>query len=378
MELADFIEEHREALIQAWAEYALAISHEDTRLSEKELRNSAGDILAAISADMRTSQSPREQTAKSRGDGSGSESQFSRVARAHALDRLSHGFGINDVVAEFRALRATVLRYWETTSPGGAAAFQQMIRFNEAIDEVLAESVRHYADHSGRGRDLFTGVLAHDLRSPLAAILNAAETLNYDEALSPVSERSVAFVQRSARRMKQMIDDLLVFTRTRLGDTLPVSFAPHDIGRICSDAVDEVRASYPDALIELHCVGDLAGRWDAGRTCQLIVNLLTNAVRYGKGRIVLDATGHAGYISVAVFNEGNPIPREALPTLFDPLTRGQLSNESGVASGVGLGLYICRCIANAHQGTISVVSGEEGTTFTVLMPRTPQLHASVA
>ncbi|MBR8141805.1 sensor histidine kinase [Burkholderia vietnamiensis] len=378
MELADFIEEHREDLIQAWAEYALAITQEDSRLSEKQLRNSAGDILAAISADMRTSQSPAEQTAKSRGDRLGAQSEFNRVARIHAQDRLSHGFGINDVVAEFRALRATVLRYWETTSPEGPAAFQQMIRFNEAIDDVLAESVRHYADHIGRGRDLFTGVLAHDLRSPLAAILNAAEAMHYDEALSPLSVRSVAFVQRSAMRMKQMIDDLLVFTRTRLGDTLPVSFAPQDIGRICSDAVEEVRASYPDAFIELRCVGDLTGRWDGGRTCQLIVNLLTNAVRYGKGRIAIDAMGRSDDITIAVFNEGNPIPPEALPTLFDPLTRGRLSNENGVSSGIGLGLYICRCIANAHQGTVRVVSGKQGTTFTVLMPRTPQLHAPVA
>lgn len=372
MDLADFIDEHREALILMWAEYALAISQEESRLSEGQLRNSAGDILFAIAADMRTSQSSTEQTAKSRGEESAPKSQFNCIARIHAQDRLSHGFGINDVVAEFRALRATVLRLWETTSPGGAAAFQQMIRFNEAIDQVLAESVRHYADHTERGRDLFTGVLAHDLRSPLGAIVNAAEALHYDDDLSPVSVRSVAFVQRSAKRMKQMIDDLLVFARTRLGDTLPVNVAQHDIGRVCSDAVEEVRALYPHALIEMHCVGDLTGKWDAGRISQLIVNLLTNAVRYGTGRIVVDATGHHDHITVSVYNEGNPIPQEALPTLFDPLIRGHLSNESGGSTGIGLGLYICRCIANAHQGTITVASAEQGTTFAVRMPRSPQ------
>ncbi|MDN8038803.1 sensor histidine kinase [Burkholderia vietnamiensis] len=372
MDLSEFIAEHREALVHAWAGYALKISQEDTRLSEKQLRNSAGDILAAISADMRTSQSPAEQTAKSRGEGSEQESQFTRVARLHAEDRLSHGFGINDVVAEFRALRATVLRYWETTSPRGAAAFQQMIRFNEAIDQVLAESIRHYAEHTEHGRDLFTAVLAHDLRSPLGAILNASQALHYDAQLSPASVRSLDFVQRSAKRMNEMIDDMLAFTRTRLGDTLPVSIAQHDITQIIRDAVSEVNASYPNAHIELRCADGLPVNCDAGRICQLIVNLLTNAARYGSGRIAIEAIGDTDEITVSVFNEGKPIPEEAFPTLFDPLTRGTRSDENGPSTGMGLGLYICRCIANAHHGTIKVLSGERGTTFTLRMPRLPQ------
>ncbi|HDR8964594.1 TPA: sensor histidine kinase [Burkholderia vietnamiensis] len=372
MDLSEFISEHREALIQAWASYALTICPEDTRLSEKQLRNSAGDILAAISADMRIPQSSAEQIAKSRGEGLETESQFNRVARIHAEDRLSHGFGINDVIAEFRALRATVLRYWETTSPSGAAAFQQMIRFNEAIDQVLAESVRHYATHTERGRDLFTAVLAHDLRSPLGAILNASQTLHYDVALSPVSVRSAASVQRSAMRMKQMVDDLLVFTRTRLGDTLPVNLAQHDISQIARDAVNEVEASYPNAHIDLRCADGLSATCDAGRICQLIVNLLTNAARYGSGRVAVEANCDADEITVAVSNEGNPIPKDALPTLFDPLTRGTPVDENGASTGVGLGLYICRCIANAHHGTIKVLSGEGGTIFTLRMPRLPQ------
>lgn len=86
-----------------------------------------------------------------------------------------------------------------------------MIRFNEAIDQVLAESVRHYSYRTERIRDLFAGVLAHDLRSPLGAILNAGEVLLHEEGLSSAGTRAVAFVQRGAMRMKQMIDDLLIF-----------------------------------------------------------------------------------------------------------------------------------------------------------------------
>lgn len=375
MNLADFIDANIHALVDDWAEYALAISQEESQLSESQLRNSAVDILTAIAVDMREPQNAAQQEIKSRGEKDAPYSRFNHVAHLHAEDRLSHAFGINDVVAEFRALRATVLRRWQKVSPAGAIAFQDMIRFNEAIDQVLAESVRHYVQRTERIRDLFSGVLAHDLRSPLGAILNSSEVLLHDEGLSPAGIRALAFVQRGAGRMKQMIDDLLIFTRTRLGDALPVSFTPQNMGRICSDAVDEVCASYPDALIDLRFDGDLRGRWDGGRIGQLIVNLLTNAVRYGSGQIVVEAHAHDGQVSAVVANEGNPIPERALPTLFDPLTRATSPDRSGMAAGMGLGLYICRCIVSAHQGTISVESSERGTRFTVQIPCSPSLLA---
>jgi len=371
MSLAEFIEADLSGLIDDWADYALALSQEGSQLTEVQLRDSAADILAAIARDMREAQNATQQENKSRGRGDAPASGFNEVAHRHAEDRLSHGFNINDVVAEFRSLRATVLRRWQKTYPSGPAAFQEMIRFNEAIDEVLAESVRHYAYRTERIRDLFAGVLAHDLRSPLGAILNAGEVLLHDDNLSPTGTRAVAFVQRGAMRMKQMIDDLLIFTRTRLGDALPVSFAPQDMGRICSDAVEEVRASYPNAHIELRLSGELAGKWDGSRLSQLLVNLLTNAVRYGSGHVVIETGGRDGQVTLVVSNEGNPIPAHALPTLFDPLTRAGPADQRGTAAGMGLGLYICRCIASAHQGTIGVTSSESGTRFTVCLPCSP-------
>jgi len=371
MSLADFIEADCAGLIDDWADYALVLSQDGSQLTETQLRNSAADILTAIALDMRTPQDAAQQQTKSRGDKPAPRSPFNYVAHQHAEDRLAHGFSINDVVAEFRSLRATVLRRWQKTSPGGAAAFEEMIRFNEAIDQVLAESVQHYTYRTDRTRDLFAGVLAHDLRSPLGAILNSGEVLLHDEGLSAAGIRAVSFVQRGAMRMKQMIDDLLIFTRTRLGDALPVSFTPQDLGRICSDAVDEVRASYPAAQIDLRIAGNMRGRWDGSRLGQLVVNLLTNAVRYGSAPIVVEAAGDGEQMTIVVSNQGNPIPQHALPTLFDPLTRGSIPNRSGTAAGMGLGLYICRCIASAHQGTISVESSDRGTRFTVRIPCCP-------
>jgi len=368
MTLSDFIQANLAGIVDDWTEYARTVSSGRAGLSESQLRNSIRDLLGRIAADMRERQTPEQQRAKSQGDRAPSESGFNEAAHEHADDRLSHGFDINDVVAEYRALRASVLRRWQQDPQSHALALQEMTRFNEAIDQMLAESVRQHAQKTERMRDLFAGVLAHDLRSPLSAILASAETLLHDDGLSSRSVRAVAFIQRGAMRVQQMIDDLLVFTRTRLGDFLPTTFSPQDMGRLCSDAIDEVCASYPEAQIDLRLAGELRGTWDGSRIGQLLVNLLANAVRYGSGRVTLEAAGRDGQMTIAVSNEGNPIPPSAFPTLFDPLTRANQPDHSGSAAGIGLGLYICRCIVQAHRGTIDVQSSEHGTTFTVRIP----------
>jgi signal transduction histidine kinase len=144
------------------------------------------------------------------------------------------------------------------------------------------------------------------------------------------------------------------------------------MGRVCTDAVDEVRASvarceHPGET----SVGGSSGQVDSIRLGQLLGNLLPNGVRYGAGPVTVEAGGDASQVTLVVSNEGNPIPEHALPTLFDPLTRAGPPDRRGTAAGMGLGLYICRCIASAHQGTIAVTSSESGTHFTVCLPRSP-------
>jgi signal transduction histidine kinase len=376
MTLSYFIEANLDGLIDEWTEYARTIHPTEACLSEKQLRNSARELLLGIAHDMREAQTPVEQHAKSLGKQPDRSSAFDEVAHRHADDRLAHGFEINALVAEYRALRASVLRRWQSTAELDDTAFQEMVRFNEAIDQMLAESVRQYAQRTERIRDLFAAVLAHDLRSPLGAILNSAHVLLEDEKLSTRSIRAAANAQRSAMRMKQLIDDLFIFTRTRLGDVLPVEPTPLDMGRICQGAVDEVRASSPHAQIEMRLTGDLTGVWDGGRVGQLLVNLLSNAVQHGQGGITVVLAGDGSTITITVCNEGPEIPADALPTLFDPLTRASPPlQQRRTPPGMGLGLYICRCIAHAHHGTIAVASSENRTVFTVKIPRFPSFRA---
>ncbi|GAB5097648.1 hypothetical protein YK56LOC_33640 [Caballeronia sp. HLA56] len=238
---------------------------------------------------MRLAQTGRQQEEKSRGEQGGGTTEVRDAAVEHADDRLDQGFTLDNIVAEFRALRATVLRRWQQICVDPSTALNEAIRFNEAIDQILTESIRRYSVRVSHTRERFAGVLAHDLRSPLGAIANSTEFLLLDETLSASSVEAVVAIQRGATRMRRMVDDLLDFARTRLGDTLPLSVAPQDAGRLCRDACDEVCAAFLGANIAAQLDGDLAGNWDADRISQLLINLLVNAVQHGEGLIDISA-----------------------------------------------------------------------------------------
>ncbi|MEK6418370.1 MAG: sensor histidine kinase [Burkholderia gladioli] len=369
MTLADFIEANLASLVQDWADYAEEIGPKEHPLSAPQLREMGEDILRAIARDMRDPQSADQQKTKSRGGSRDPAAAFNVTAGHHADVRAAQGFNVNGVVAEFRALRATVLQHWEGHAPeSGAAALREVSRFNEAIDQALTESVRAYTVRVEHSRDLFAGMLAHELRSPLNAIVLSTQVLGHS-AQAPAQAVPFGVINRAIRRMQSMIDDLLVFARSRLDDTLPLLIAPVDLGELCAEAVDEVRTSFPKLEVAVHREGRLDGAWDRSRILQVLINLLANAARYGDGRIVMTAHGDDTQATLTVFNGGQPIPDAMLPTLFDPLTRTVSPNREGRAAGIGLGLYICRSILTAHGGEIRASVAPDGTTLTVTLPR---------
>ncbi|WP_124076982.1 sensor histidine kinase [Burkholderia gladioli] len=371
MTLADFIDANLADLVLNWSEYAQTLSPEGHPLPEPPLRQAGADILRAIAANMRSPQSAAQQHYKAQGSRD-AEFDFNRLTRRHADGRVGQGFDINDVVAEFRALRAAVLRRWAEAAPAASAhALQDMTRFNEAVDQALAETVRAYTSRAERSRDLFVAMVSHDLRSPLNAITTGAYVFGRAAGMSESAQRLVGIVERGAARMMAMLDDLLVFTQSRLSDTLPLHLELTDLSVLIPEALDELHAAFQATEVDLQLSGPLAGTWDRRRVQQLLMNLLTNAARYGDGRIAVRTEGRDGQIILQVFNRGAAIPPELLPTLFDPLTRSRSPNREGRAAGVGLGLFICQSIVHAHGGEIDVASTEQGTTFTVTLPTQP-------
>jgi signal transduction histidine kinase len=248
-----------------------------------------------------------------------------------------------------------------------------MTRFNEAIDEALTKSVARYSGRLDRSRELFLGVLGHDLRGPLGAVLNSAQYLLLSGELSGAQTKAASAIWRSGTRLQAMVSDLLDVARTRLGQTLPIARRQTDLADICRQVVEERHAHHPEHTVALTTSGNLAGMWDDARLAQMLSNLVDNAILHGAiGRpVTVSISGEEQQVLLSVHNEGNPIAESARHRIFEPLTRAEPdASDERKAGGLGLGLYIVRAIAEAHGGSVDVSSSEErGTTFTVRLPR---------
>lgn len=363
MSLSAFIRTHHEEIISEFAVFAKTLMPPGIDMSEAELRDHAEDILTAVVHDMSIAQTSEEQSRKSQGRGSARTMEV--AGRLHADDRMRHGFTFRSVLAEFRALRATVLRLY---AESGATDLADVRRFNEAIDEAMTESMDRFARQTDLFRDQFIGVLSHDLRTPLGAITAGATLLAVPEDNPQRRSRVVERVMNSAQRMERMIGDLLDLTRARLGGSIPLKRRPADLQQVCEEALIEIRAGQPEAVVRLDCTGDLRGQWDTDRLAQVLSNLVGNAIQHGHGTaITISARDEGDSVSLAVHNAGAAIPADLLPSIFEPLARAQ---EGGTPGSIGLGLFIARTIVLAHGGDIQVSSSTNaGTIFTVALPK---------
>jgi signal transduction histidine kinase len=172
--------------------------------------------------------------------------------------------------------------------------------------------------------------------------------------------------------MSRLINDLLDYSRARLGHGLPVHPEPADLDVICHEALDAIRTAHPTRNVVYRHEGDGRGAFDPERVVQALVNLLTNAVRYSAPEtdVTLSWTGDAERKVLAVHNAGTPIAPHLLGQIFEPFKRGDVAGNTW--GGVGLGLYIVKQIVAAHGGAVAVRSAAgEGTTFEVTLPTAP-------
>jgi PAS domain S-box-containing protein len=220
-----------------------------------------------------------------------------------------------------------------------------------------------------RFNEIFTGMLGHDLRNPLGAIMTAAQIAERRSS-DPQLAKPIARILNSGGRMAKMIDHLLDFTRVRVGAGIPIDPQPADAVQIVRQAMDEVSDAHPGSRLELEQAGAFHVVWDSDRILQVFSNLAANALHHGTPEhgvhVRIDATGADG-VSVSFHNMG-VVPSELLPRLFEPMAGGDRRRDS--SRGIGLGLYISREIVKAHAGSIAVeTSVVLGTTFTVHLPR---------
>ena len=378
MKLSKFILAHLEDILCDWEEFAKLLHPGTATMSSKQLRDHGKQILQAIAKDIETDQTRVEQTKKSKGEDIAAAFK-DNAAASHGKARYDTGLTLSQVIAEYRAMRASVLRLWmpqmkQITEQGS----KDMLRFNEAIDQALAESAKTYSQATLHTHDTFLAILGHDLRSPLGTMVMAGDYLTRLSISAEDTMKIGARVKRSAATMTIMIRDLLEYTRAQLGGKMPISKIMADVTEICQAAIDDASALHPECVFKLDTTGNLLDDFDSARLQQVFSNLLNNAAQYcGKeDAVTIMAQGEKDVISVQVCNSGPLIPAEFLQAIFDPLTQLSVSEqqEGRPSTSLGLGLFIAREITLAHGGTIDATSSKEkGTVFSVRLPRTKEI-----
>ncbi len=267
----------------------------------------------------------------------------------------------NFVHVPTRALEGTVDGFmsvaWDVTASVAAR------RKSEALTEELAE--RHAFERQ------LIGLVSHDLRNPLSAILLTAAAMARRNELDPAQAQSVLRIQSAAERAARLVQDLLDFTRARMTGSIPVAPRPADLHAVTRKVLDEIEAAHPGRQLVLEQRGDGHGELDPERLAQVLQNLLVNAVKYSRPGSPIHVVSHGedGALTICVHNEGEPLAPEQLPRIFEPLQRARADRDVTHRS-MGLGLYIVKHITEAHGGTVTVQSdAQTGTTFTVRLPR---------
>lgn len=376
MRLSEFILRDMEPIAAQWEAFAATLLPAAGNMDPLALREQIEELLKDVVADLGTSQTRQAQREKSMGLGSGLISPRGETpAQRHGVLRARAGFNVNQLAAEYRALRASVLRLWLDECEPKDTDVDDLIRFNEAIDQALAESVTSFNAQIEQNRNLLLGMLGHDMRSPLQAIRVTASYLAMLTAGEQVSQAAGRLI-RSGARMQALLDDLTEFNRTKLGLGVNVRPTNVNLADLLADELDALRAIHPDRQIEFQVSGDAQGNWDGPRVQQLLGNLVLNALRYGAPDtpVRVTVTGDVTHIRIDVSNHGTAIGTATMACIFAPLMRGPQPQKSEVEQegSLGLGLYIASEIAKAHHGAIETRSDDTETTFSVSLPRNPE------
>jgi signal transduction histidine kinase len=369
MLLSDFIASHIEQLAAEHEAFARSVNPV-TALDSSALRDHAGQVLRTFVVDMRTPQSKLQQAEKSKGR-QVRPGLCETAAQQHGSQRAELGFHVDHITAEYRALRASVVRLWLETGPAmGSAEIDELVRFNEAVDQAVAESMERFTMAAARDRALFIGVLSHELRTPLGTVMASGHALRKAASQNLVLPKVIDRTLRSAARIANILNDMLDFVQGEMQGGMRVQVRDTDMDMVGERVVMDARLRFPDRKVNWLPAGNATGEWDENRIAQALANLINNAVKYSDPDHAVDvkvSCDAKNRIVVAVRNRGEPIPTHRLETFFRPFVRGAPDRAD---AGLGLGLYVVKEIAMAHGGNVHAIStAADGTMFSLVLPR---------
>ncbi|MDC0669197.1 sensor histidine kinase [Nannocystis radixulma] len=377
--LAEQLERDRQVIIARWVERMRQRHVGRQPLPTLELVDSLPEFLARVAEALRLGLPSDEHDAEV-------TQPTAEVAREHGMHRYRHGFDVRAVVEEYTILLDVLLDYlaeqqYRLELPELRAILRMVsVGVAAAVDQLTAErDTAVQASHAEllQAREYerqLIGVVSHDLRNPLAIILNCAAIMMRGQGLSELSVRSLQRLRNNAERAVRLIGDLLDFTQERSLGRMPVRPADCDMQQLIREAIEEAALTHPGRTIDQSGeMGAIAGHWDRDRVAQVLTNLLDNALKFSPldSRVSVDVDADEEQVTVAVHNWGAPIPPERLGSVFEAFQRADPTAPARVS--LGLGLHISREIARSHGGSLDVDSAaDRGTTLTLTLPRRPR------
>jgi len=365
MSLSSFITSHREAILAEWEENARRRIVGDGDLEIPQLRDHLGELLDTVAHELDVRERGRAAETTSTG-------RVDAVAEKHGAGRAQQGMTVKQVVSEFPIMRSCVTHLWlRSRASDGPPDPETLVRFDEALDRALTQSVSEFTDRVDRARETFLGILSHDLRDPISTVITGGKLL-LEPGLDEATTRELVLrIIATGERMKHLVADLLDAIRTQLGGPLPIQRREADLGETMRHIVGEFSTAHPDREVDLHLSGDLRGQWDDRRVGQAVANLVTNALQYGAADAPIDISATTdGEVRIAVHNDGAPIPERRRASLFELFGGVGDHGAPGDHRRLHLGLYIAKAIVDGHHGRIEVdSSAERGTTVTIHLPR---------
>jgi signal transduction histidine kinase len=362
------------------------VYHPDKLELAAELRQHPVDLTMALALEqaLRTGQPfhlvriPQEDV---------SEARFQGTAHQRHLE-LARALGLRSLLcvplrARDKALGIVCLFHGDS---GREYSEKQLAPAMELVNRaaLALDNARLYeaAQRAIRLRDEFLGIASHELRTPLTALKLQTQILQRSLArhgLQSLPEdtlrKALDIFHRQLGSLAGLIEDLLDVSRIANG-RLSIERAPTFVLELVQEVVERFREQFLDAgstlTVDLQLAPDLVARWDRLRIEQVLINLLSNALKYGGGTPVEVVARQAGErVELSVSDQGRGIPPEHHARIFQRFERAV---EGSGISGLGLGLYIVREIVSAHGGDIHVRSAPgQGATFTVSLPH----HAEV-
>ena len=375
MKLSEFIRKNTHEIVHEWELFARTCLPAAVGMQPERLRDHAADLLAFIASDMDTPQTSSEQASKSWGHAARSDADTD--AEKHAVLRVADGFTIEQVVAEFRALRASVLNL--SAKEPLDSSVDEITRFNECVDQLLAESVGRHAKmsaervrHESRQKDEFISALSHELRNPVGAISSAVQILNVRGSTDSASARAVDILTRQTGHLARLLDDILDVARISRG-RVTLNMEPVDL-RVCvQDAVDGNRQLFEakEHAVSVDMPSErVIAHIDCTRVAQVLANLVNNAAKYSPPRSMLKVAMElrSDEAEISVCDNGIGIEPDLLPHVFDAF----YTSESGSHGkhGLGIGLWLSRQLIEMQGGEITAHSDGPGAgaVFRIRLP----------